>query len=205
MGDGGAHLPRGVRHPVRARRSDAQRPIRLYRAQMKRSASLDLLRGGAAFAVANSSLSDLERAVSAVRGSLRDRRRRGLFCPQRLRARAADRRLGDRAAVAQSRRVSRPAVDAHHSALCRRARRHRANDRQPDHCRLCPLPLLRREFLRLRQSHRFLPGSLESGGRRMVLCVVRPGAFRDRHAPGQTRQAARGGVRDFGHCRRSGA
>src|SRR6516165_2431039 len=52
MGDRGADLPCCVRRSVRARRPNPQRPVRLYRAQMKRSASLDFLRGGAAFAVA---------------------------------------------------------------------------------------------------------------------------------------------------------
>ena len=115
------------------------------------------------------SLSDSQRAVSAVHGIVRDRRRRGLLRAQRLCASPANRRLGGRQVMAQSRRVSHPALDAHHSALCRRARRHRGADRQPDDHRLCALSLLRRELILLRQPRRFLSRRLEPGGRGMVL------------------------------------
>ena len=61
---------------------------------MKRSASLDFLRGAAALRGCDPSLSDSQRAVSAVHGIVRDRRRRGLLRAQRLCARPSDRRLG---------------------------------------------------------------------------------------------------------------
>ncbi len=48
-------------------RSNRQRPVRLCRVEMKRSASLDFLRGAAAFAVAIPHYLTRQRAVSAVR------------------------------------------------------------------------------------------------------------------------------------------
>ena len=153
----------------------------------------------------DSSLSDCQRAVSAVRGSVRDRWRRGLFRPQRLCARPSDRRLGGGQAVAQSRRVSGPALDAHHPALCRRAGRHCGADRQPDDRRFCPLSLLRREPLFLRQPRRFLSCRLEPGGRGMVLCAVCSRPVPGRKAAWETRPAVRGDLRGPGHSRRGGA
>src|SRR6185437_11061336 len=118
-------------------------------------------------------LSDRQRAVSAVRGSLRDRRRRGVLRLERLCARASDRRLGGGQAVAQSRRLSRPPLDAHHPPLCCRARRYRGAYRQPPDRRFRALSLLCREPFFLRQSCRFLSRRVEPCDRGMVLCAVR--------------------------------
>src|SRR5207342_72621 len=52
LGDRGAGLSCRVHRFVRARRPNRQRPVCLCRTEMKRSASLDFLRGVAAFAVA---------------------------------------------------------------------------------------------------------------------------------------------------------
>ena len=151
------------------------------------------------------SLSDGQRAVSAVCGSVRDRWRRDLFRAQRFCARAADRRLGGRQAVAQSRRVSGPALDAHDSALCRRARRHCAPHRQPADRRFRALSLLCREPLFLRQPRRFLSGRLELGGRGMVLCAVCSGPVSCSAAAREGRQAPRAHLCDPGHSRPGGA
>ena len=140
---------------------------------MKRSASLDFLRGAAAFAVAVPHYLTANAAVQPDGGGGGGRVGRGVLRPQRFRARAADRRLGGRAAVAEPRRVPRPAVDAHDSALRRRARRRGADDRQPLHRGYAALSFLCREPHPLLERRRFLSGRLEPRGRGVVLPPVR--------------------------------
>ena len=83
--------------------------------------------------------------------------------------------------------------------------RHCDADRQPHDRRFCPLSLLRREPFHLRQPRRLLSRGLESGGRGMVLSAVRARPVSRRQAAWEERPAARGDVRDPGHSRRRGA
>ena len=172
---------------------------------MKRSASLDLLRGGAAFAVAiphyltaNAPFQPFAEAFAIAGVEVFFVLSGFVLAPQ-----IVDWVVGQ--AVAQSRRVSRPALDAHHPALRRRADRHCGPDRQPDDRRLCALSLLCREPLFLRQPRRLLSRSLEPRGRGMVLCSVCSRSVRCRKAPWATRPAARGDLRGPGHSHRGGA
>ena len=92
---------------------------------MKRSASLDFLRGAAAFAVAiphyltaNAPFQPFAEAFAIAGVEVFFVLSGFVLAPQIVDWVVAK-------AVAQSRRVSRPALDAHHPALCRRACRHR--------------------------------------------------------------------------------
>ena len=78
-------------------------------------------------------------------------------------------------------------------------------DRQPHDRRFRALSLLCREPFFLRQPCRFLSRRLEPRGRGMVLCAVRSRPVPGRKAARKTRPAVRGDLRGSGHSRLRGA